>query len=261
MFFETDRVIYAKPQILEVICQLRFPTILSIGAKEPAEFQELIRGQFPRYTRNIEKLPPKVLGQPGNMKLQEQPDVVNYQFLSSDGRWKVNLTNNFIALATPVYTRWEEFAAKLDEILAQFISVYHPAYFERVGLRYINAISRKNLDLEGTPFAELIEPGYLGLMGEDDVQEQSVSRIMQEMEMRLPGGCNLKLHCGPGMVKRNGVEDKEIKFILDNDFFMNGKVELPHTTAALNTVHTHADRTFRGAITNELHRAMEPELA
>ena len=78
--------------------------------------------------------------------------------------------------------------------------------------------------------------------------------------MKLPGGCNLKLHCGPGMVKRNNVEDKEIKFILDNDFFMNGKVELPHTTAALNTIHTHADRTFRGAITRELHEAMEPQL-
>ena len=260
MFFEADRVIYAKPQLLEVICQLRFPTILSISAKEPAEFQELIRADFPRYSRTVEKLPPKVLGQPGNMKLQEQPDVINYQFLSADGKWKVNMTNNFIALATPAYTQWENFAAKLDEVLAQFISVYHPAFFERIGLRYINAISRKALDLEDTPFSDLIEPGYLGLMAEEDVQEQSFQRVMQEAEMKLPGGCNLKLHCGPGMVKRNNVQDKEIKFILDNDFFMNGKVELPHTTAALNTVHTHADRTFRGAITRELHEAMEPRL-
>ena len=77
--------------------------------------------------------------------------------------------------------------------------------------------------------------------------------------MNLPGGCRLKLHCGPGMVKRNNVEDKEIKFILDNDIFMLGKVEMKHTTAALTTVHTHADRAFRGAITRELHDAMEPQ--
>ena len=258
MFFETDRVIYAKPQLLEVICQLRFPTILSISAKEPAEFQELIRKDFPRYSRTMEKLPPKVLGQPGNMKLQEQPDVTNYQFLSADGRWKVNMTNNFIALATPAYTQWEHFAAKLDEVLAQFISVYHPAFFERIGLRYINAISRKALDLEDTPFSDLIEPGYLGLLGEDDVQETSFIRTLQQVELRLSGGCQLKLSCGPGMVKRNNVEDKEIKFILDNDFFMAGKVELRESTAALNVVHTHADRVFRGAITSELHNAMEP---
>lgn len=260
MFFETSRVIYNKPQLLEVICQLRFPTILSISAREPAEFQDLIRSTFPRYSRTLEKLPPKVSGQPGSMQLKEQPDVVNYQFLSADGRWKVNLTNHFIALATPAYTRWEDFAAKLDEILAQFISVYHPAFFERIGLRYINAFSRKALGVEDVPFADLIEPGYLGLMGDEDVQEQAFLRVTQEAELHLPGGCQLKLHCGPGMVKRGNVEDKEVKFILDNDIFMNGKVELPHTTAALNTVHTHADRAFRGAITRELHDAMEPQL-
>lgn len=260
MFYETDRVVYAKPQLLEVICQLRFPTILSISAKEPAEFQELIRGEFPRYSRNLEKVPPKVLGQPGNMKFEEQPDVVNYQFLSGDGRWKVNLTNSFIALATPAYTKWEDFAAKLDEVLAQFISVYKPAFFERIGLRYINAFSRKALGLEGTPFSDLIEPGYLGLMAEEDVQEQNFVRIQQEGEMNLSGGCKLKLHCGPGMVKRNNVEDKEIKFILDIDLFMMSKMEMKYTTAALNTIHIHADRVFRGAITKELHNAMEPEL-
>lgn len=259
MFLECERVRYGKPQLLEVICQLRFPTILSISAKEPAEFQELIRDEYPRYSCNVEKLPPKVIGQPGNMKFEEQADVINYQFLSADGRWKVNLTNTFIALATPAYTCWEDFAAKLDEVLAQFIKVYHPAFFERIGLRYINAFSRKALDLEDTPFADLIEPGYLGILGDEDVQERQVLRVMQEAEMNLPGGCRLKLHCGPGMVKRNNVEDKEIKFILDNDIFMMGKVEMKHSAAALTTVHTHADRAFRGAITRELHEAMEPQ--
>lgn len=258
MFLDTERVQYAKPQLLEVICQLRFPTILSIGAREPVDFQELIRQEFPRYSRNLEKMPPKLSGRPGNMKVQEQPEVVNYQFLSADGRWKVNLTNGFLALATPAYTCWEDFAVKLDEVLAHFIAVYHPAYFERIGLRYINAFSREALGLEDVPFSELIQPGYLGLMAEEDVPERAFLRSMQESELNLPGGCALKLHCGPGMVKRNNVEDKEIKFILDNDLYMAGKIEMKHSAAALTTVHTHADRVFRGAITDTLHNAMEP---
>lgn len=258
MFLDTERVQYAKPQLLEVICQLRFPAILSISAREPADFQELIRSEFPRYSRNTETLPPKVSGQPGSMKLEEQQPVTNYQFLSADGHWKVNLTNTFLALATPVYTTWEDFARKLDAVLVDFIKVYHPAYFERIGLRYINAFSRKALELEGTPFSELIQPAYLGLMAEEDVTERSFLKIMQEAELNLAGGCRLKLHCGPGMVKRGNVEDKEIKFILDNDIFMSGKVEIQHSAGALNTVHTHADRVFRGAITRTLHEAMEP---
>lgn len=258
MFSQAERVQYAKPQLLEVICQLRFPAILSIGAKEPADFQELIRGEYPRYSRNVETLPPKVVGQAGSMKLEEQNPVTNYQFLSADGKWKVNLTNTFIALATPAYTTWEAFAQKLDEVLAHFIKVYQPAYFERIGLRYINAFSRKALGLEDTPFSELIQPCYLGLMGEEDVDERAFTRVTQEAELNLAGGCRLKLHCGPGMVKRNNVEDKEVRFILDNDIFMSGKVEIRHSAGALNTVHTHADRIFRGAITSTLHEAMEP---
>ena len=188
MFSASERVLYGKRQLIEVICQLRFPTILSISAKEPAEFQEAIRAEFPRYARNLEKLPPKVIGP-----------------------------------------------------------------------RDPTGVSRRALGLEGVPVRDLIQPAYLGLMAEDDVQEQSVQRVTQDVEMALAGGCRLKLHCGPGMVKRGNVEDKEVRFILDNDVFMNGKIELKHSAGALNTVHTHADRIFRGAITDQLHDAMEPQ--
>ena len=42
--------LYEKNQLIETICQLRFPTILSIDAKEPADFQDTIRADFPRYS-------------------------------------------------------------------------------------------------------------------------------------------------------------------------------------------------------------------
>ena len=61
MFLDASHVQYRKPQLVEVICQLRFPAILSIGAKDPVDFQERIRREYPRYTRNIEKLPPKLM--------------------------------------------------------------------------------------------------------------------------------------------------------------------------------------------------------
>lgn len=47
LFGHYDRYQYAKSPLVEVICQLRFPTILSIGSQEPAAFQEAIRREFP----------------------------------------------------------------------------------------------------------------------------------------------------------------------------------------------------------------------
>ena len=53
MFYERDRYQYRKNQLLEVICQLRFPTILSISAREPADFQDAIRDEFPKYVSSV----------------------------------------------------------------------------------------------------------------------------------------------------------------------------------------------------------------
>ncbi len=260
MFLDRDRYLYRKNQLVEVICQLRFPTILSISSREPADFQDAIRKEFPQYKRFQEQPAPKVTGGPGNLRVEEGDKVINYQFLSADGRWKVNLTNSFIALATPAYTKWEDFAAKLDLVLSKFIPIYEPAYFERVGLRYINVISRKALDLEGVPFRELFQPGYLGLLGEEDVREESFARSGQDIEMQVSGGCRVKMHAGPGMLQRGKVKDDEVKFILDNDIFMNGKLPMAQCAPALQTIHIQADRLFAGAMTDRLHDAMEPAL-
>ena len=46
---------YTKCPLTEVVCQLRFPVILSIDKDLPVSFQELIRRQYPEYTTNIER--------------------------------------------------------------------------------------------------------------------------------------------------------------------------------------------------------------
>lgn len=258
MFSHESRSIYRKNQLGEVICQLRFPEILTIEANIPAQFQEAIRQLFPRYSVRQEIPAPKLTGMPGNMMLENQPKSNNYQFVSADGRWRVNLTSKFISLACARYTDWEEFAAMLDKPLAAFIQIYRPAYFERVGLRYLNFISRQALDLSGTAFRELIQPQYLGLLADEEVMEANASRCSMDAELALRGGCRAKIHAGPGLVKRNGQQDQEVKFVLDLDLYMAGNVPVNHSAGALQTLHSQAYSIFRGAITDTLHDAMEP---
>ncbi len=251
MFSNDKRCRYGQPQLAEVICQLRFPEILTIQANAPVEFQEAIRDRFPIYLRRQEL--------PGKGALLKQEPVINHQFATTDGVWRVNLTSKFISLTCSKYTCWEDFAAHLDKPLAAFIQVYKPAPFERIGLRYLNFISRYQLGLEGVPFARLIQPCYLGPLLEEDVPEQAVSRNTIDCEMAIRGGCRLKLHAGPGKVKRGNKEDPEIKFIFDQDLYMNGPLQLNLVAGALQTLHSQADSVFRGAITQKLHEAMEPE--
>lgn len=258
MFANDDRCRYRANQLAEVICQLRFPEILAIAANPPVEFQEAIRGDFPQFQRRQETGAPKITGVPGHLSLENQPATVNYQFASADGVWRVNLTSKFLSLTCGEYTCWEDFAHQLDKPLAAFIKIYKPAYFERVGLRYLNFFSRSRLGLEGTPFSELIAPCYLGPLMEPDVAESSTSRCSVDAEMAIRGGCRVKLHAGPGLVKRNGQEDKEVKFIFDQDLYMPGQLPVNLSAGALQTLHSQADSIFRGAITEKLHEAMEP---
>ena len=260
MFSNEPRCNYRKNMLGEVICQLRFPQILNIETNIPDQFQEAIREVFPRYSCRKETPAPKLVGTQGNMHLEPQQPNNNYQFVSADGTWRVNLTSTFISLACNRYTCWEDFARMLDLPLAAFIKIYRPAYFERVGLRYLNFISRERLELKDTPFRELFNAPYLGLLGDDEVAELSTTRNTVDAEFAIRGGCRAKIHAGPGLVKRNGKDDKEIHFIFDQDLFMPGNVAVNLSTGALETLHGQAYSIFRGAITDTLHEAMDPQI-
>jgi len=258
MFSKEPRCIYSRNQLAEVICQIRFPEILTIGENIPADFQECIRDEYPVYSSRKEPMPPRITGVPGSLSLENQQPSINYQFASPDGIWRVNLTSKFISLACTRYTRWEEFAKQLDKPLAAFIRLYRPAYFERVGLRYLNFFSRKSLDLDQVPFSSLFTPTYLGPLSDDEMQEASTSRCSIDFESAIPGGGRVKLHAGPGFVKQNGIKDGEIRFIFDQDLFMQGNLAANLSAGILQTLHRQADAIFRGAITDTLHKAMDP---
>lgn len=262
LYSDSRRVHYDHPQLAEVICQLRFPPILSIGAKEPAEFQDSIRAMFPLYTAKQEQLPPKVVGvgTPA-AKLETPAPIINYHFISADSKWKLNLTRNFISLSTVAYPGWEEFTRRFDLPLAEFIRIYQPAFFERIGLRYMNAFSRTALDLEGEPWRALISPAYLGPLSQEDLDEKNATRCMIDAELALDSSCRARIHAGPGLVKSNlpgAGTPNEVKFVFDLDLAMSGHIDPRMAAPGLETLHAHSTPIFQGAITDRLHTALQP---
>lgn len=264
LFSKHPRTVYANAPAHEVICQFRFPTILTINEREPAALQEAIREDFPQFARKEDAAPPQVEGLGGpNPQVRQQKAVSNYHFVSADNLWKINLTQNFLALSTLRYTGWEEFARELDRPLAEFIRIYKPAYFERVGLRYVNILSREKLALQGTPWSELITPAYLGPLSEPDVREEDVINCGMDLQCKLDSSSVAKIHAGPGRLRGNRPDapegDPEVKFIFDMDLSMGGQVDCKLSAGAMETLHAHATELFEGAVTDALRAAMQPE--
>ncbi len=258
MYSNAPRCRYRNNQLAEVICQLRFPEILTIEANIPAQFQEAIRAEFPVYAVHKEAPPPKMSNLGGRLSIQTPVQTNNYQFSTEDGVYRVNLTSKFISLACNRYTCWEDFAAMLDKPLAAFIQIYKPAFFERVGLRYLNFFDRKALDLEDVPYRELLQPQYVGILADEEAQEGAAGRSTVDAEIGLRGGCRMKLHAGPGMVRTPAMSQEVPRFVFDEDLFMPGKVPVNLSAPTLHMLHSQAYSIFRGAITETLHDAMEP---
>ena len=147
----------------------------------------------------------------------------------------------------------------LDKPLAAFIQLYKPAYFQRVGLRYLNIVSRTTLDLEDVSWRELFTPAYLGPMAEADLAEDRVVNCACDTQFKLDSSCTAKIHAGIGRLKTNipnAPQDPEVKFIFDMDLSMGGNPACGLAAAALETLHGPSSRVFEGAITDRLRDAM-----
>lgn len=257
---ETERVIYEKNPLIEVIIQFRFPKILALNTKDPVDFQDSIKDDYPFYQLALENqqeisftFNQKNPATPVPSIIQKQP-VRNHTFISSDGTYKVNLTNEFISISTLSYRRWEEMLSHFKKPLSSFESIYKPPFYERIGLRYIDAFSKNELNLDGTPWKDLISSTWLGAFAFTD--ENRVINSVLDVEYYLDRKtARAKIHAGLGTINNN----PERVFIVDNDFMQIEMIKPENSYDVLEYLHDNAKQFISEVILEKLHVAMKPE--
>lgn len=254
-----NRVIYEKNPLIEVILQLKFPTILSINSVEPAEFQEAIRDEYPIYHLNIENEQPlEIVANDKSLfsSIKQTAQHKNHTFISSNGEYKINLTSSFLSISTVRYTRWEDMLSKLENPLKKFIEIYKPPFFDRIGLRYIDAFSKEKLNLSDKKWSDLINPIWLGVL--TNVDENKVLHLGIDTEYLLDDDVSTaKIHTGLGFLS-NEKNIPEKVFIVDSDFIHINNVEISECYNIFNYLHENAGNFIRSAIQEDLHIAMNP---
>jgi len=255
-FLETPRVLYNKNPLEEVICQVRFPPILRIASELPAAFQERIRQQYPLFQegRTIEQeLPlPAELGKRLGLEIGS---VVVYEFASADGAQTVALSRDALALTSRRYERWESFWMQLATPLQALQEEYAPAFFTRVGLRYINVVRRGALGLSGVSWSQLIKPYLVGVLALPEM-EPHVEQDLQQSLIRLQGARG-QVRINNGLA-RDAVGSEE-PYIIDSDFFIDERTETKDAGDTLAGFNRKAGNLFRWCIEDRLHEAMEPQ--
>lgn len=256
----SQRVIYEKNPLIEVIIQYRFPKILALNANDPIDFQNRIRDEYPIYQLTLENQQEIAFAfnqnntaAPVPSIIQKQP-VRNHTFISSDGAYKINLTNEFISISTLSYHRWEEMLSHLKTPLSAFEEIYNPPFYERIGLRYIDAFSRIELELNDTSWNELINPIWLGAFACTD--EDRVINSGLDVEYFLDQRtARAKIHTGLGTINNN----PERVYIVDGDFMKIEMIKLDDGYSVLEYLHNNAKEFISEVILEKLHVAMKPE--
>lgn len=254
MAAELKRVRYEKSPLVEVIFQLRFPTILSINSNQPVGFQEKIRERYPFFEDQLEEFGDVVVNpQLKAAAMRKTGENKNYAFISADNLTKINLTPSFIAISTMAYTQWEEFKKHIDFVVPIFEEEYHPSFYTRVGLRYVDAITRSSLGLQDKNWTELIQPHVLGMVTEE--HESGVKSYLSETEYETKEEEVLsKAHFE--FVHVN--DQPELSLLIDCDYYIMGITKLDQMATKAEKLHAASSQFIQTAITPELHEAMVP---
>ncbi len=253
-FPESRRLVFRENPLVEVICQLTFPSILAIAAELPAPFQERVRDVYPIYSR-VEP----VLNMPAGLAklLAELPVAVSqeafpHRFSSEDESASLTLSSEFLAISVNNYSRWEVFRQAVEHAKQALEDVYRPAFYSRVGLRYRDVIDRERLGLADVPWVELLSPAVLGVLADQPSLRGGVRSLRGETFIALddPQGASVRLV--------HGLLDGASRdhFTVDADWFLNERSATDAVFVTLDKFNRQAGDLFRWAIEPRLGAAL-----
>lgn len=252
---ESERVIYRNNPLAQVICQLRFPQVLRIASQAPAEFQDRIRQAYPHYEKKTPLAPPNAPPELARIVQSLAPDAASvvHEFVSADRNWSVALSSGFVALDTRAYLRWEDFRERIASVTAALRELYEPAFYTRIGLRYIDLINRSELGLADACWSDLLAPHIAAELGAIEISPE-IEHVVRELKIRLPEEEEF-LQVKHGF-RNPDVAVREQSFLIDADFFAEGQREIDDATGILDRFNRSAGNWFRWCISPRLDEAL-----
>ncbi len=259
-FPSSPREIYSVNPLNEVVCQIRFPAVLEISATTPVQFQNAIRNTYPWYEeqKSPGSLPPVGLPKEVADLLATMPfppinQSPEHHFLTEDRSRRISLTQEFIAVVEQQYVMWEDFQNEVQLAEQVLRDTYTPAFYNRVGLRYVDVLIRDEIGLPDTPWSELLNSKFIGILGDrevaDDVRESQVTALLSIPDV-IQGQVLLK----HGLARTE--TGNEQVYVIDADFHTNRRSEPDDVFEALERFNKWGGYLFRWATSEKLRDAL-----
>ena len=136
---KAPRQTFRRNSLAVVILQLRFHPILKVAERIP-DLQDLIRSRFPGFdsieSQNIEVT---LAGE-----VQVRSDTA-HRFLAVSEPTKVSLSTSAVSIEYGAHQSREVLLGDVETVLSALDAVYSPIVPKRLGIRYVNLISRSKI--------------------------------------------------------------------------------------------------------------------
>lgn len=255
-FPHSERVIFEINPIQEVICQLRFPTILAIGTQSPAAFQDKLRQDYPLYEQEETVFPRELSDIISKLPVPKPTEGIIHKFLTADSERYISLSPEFIALSESSYVRWEYFRQEIERAKQALEEIYKPAFYTRIGLRYRDIVDREKVNLADASWHELLRAPMIGMLGDPEVAAL-VDGIQSQVSVKLdeaPGAFATIRH---GLVQVS--PSKQQVYVIDTDLYSTERKSTNDVFDTLDRFNRILGNFFRWAITPKLQDGLRPQ--
>lgn len=254
IFDKQEEVRLARPPLVSVVAQLKFPPVVSIARQDfIAPFQEALRDRYP--ILRAEREVGFVVGPKGVAATPNAGEVV-WRLTSPSHPWRVSLGPAFVAVDTQNYTTRTDLLQHLRRALDALAALITPAVFDRLGVRYSNRLQSED---EVRRLPELVRPELLSIL--PVVSSAGIDVVHSLSESLLSFG-DEKLLLRWGLFPAGTTIDPSLQsvgtrsWLLDLDMFVEKSAEFD-ADRIVATADSFATRTysfFRWAVTDALIR-------
>jgi len=247
------RLHFATNPIKIVVAQVRFQPVWTLADPSTlATVQARLRDEYPEalpYEQQMEL----VIG-------KTDPPVISpgpARFRSADTKWLVSVGQDSVSLETTDYVRWEAFRERVSKLLGQ-VAEYVPSQSTRVGLRYINELSRDGV---ATPsdWAPWLNPALASLAGGDWIGPH-IQRSLQQLFLTVDAD---RINIRHGFIGRDQLpqDPRESVYLIDIDLYSEGGMDVTQEVLlnVFDRYHSRAWALFRGCVSDQMVEALGGE--
>lgn len=243
---------YAKPPIIEAVCEFRLTPGCTWDLTIPGVIYEEVKSDFPnKEQRHVQELGTSQDASEPQLQSRMTERVV---FLTSDRKTFIQVGPRLLAINTlKPYDSWKGFMTKTEIGFRALTKKVEVQGLQRIGLRYINLI-----EVPGKTFNLVEFFHFRPLMGET-LRKRALSSLIV--------GCLLPSSDGNEVTKvqlmnTGAAKELSTEFLLDIDHFTAGPGLVPPQRAMewVEAAHVQVEEVFEDCITGKLRDTFEEVL-